>query len=278
MQRKKNLTTSFVMGIANGGEWGGAAAAVAAAGGKGCDSCKAAAAAVFCRVDTAFLCLSCDAKIHCANRLASRHERVWMCEVCEQAPAAVTCKADAAALCVSCDADIHSANPLAQRHDRVPIEPFFDSTDSLVRSSAADAAAALNFFSSAASAGACTNNNHDDDDNSPSDGACHPHHDNDLVVETSPWIISNAKMNLDAPEFKSSGEIFFSEMDSFLDFDYSNNPIHGTDSVVPVKIKPISPSPIINHPENCFDIDFCRSKLSSFTNYTSHCLSHSVII
>uniref|UniRef100_A0A0D3DCY1 Zinc finger protein CONSTANS-LIKE 4 n=1 Tax=Brassica oleracea var. oleracea TaxID=109376 RepID=A0A0D3DCY1_BRAOL len=83
-----------------------------------CDSCKSATAALYCRPDAAFLCLSCDSKVHAANKLASRHARVWMCEVCEQAPAHVTCKADAAALCVTCDRDIHSANPLARRHAR----------------------------------------------------------------------------------------------------------------------------------------------------------------
>lgn len=70
--------------------------------------------------------MACDLKVHSANKLASRHERVWMCEVCEQAPAVVTCKADAASLCFSCDADIHSANPLANRHERVPVLPFYE--------------------------------------------------------------------------------------------------------------------------------------------------------
>ena len=96
-------------------------------GARECDSCKNSPALLFCRADSAFLCRGCDGKIHGANKLASRHERVWMCEVCEQAPAAVTCKADAAALCLSCDADIHSANPLARRHDRVPVIPFYES-------------------------------------------------------------------------------------------------------------------------------------------------------
>lgn len=89
-----------------------------------CNSCKRAAAALFCRVDSAFLCLPCDGDVHGANKLASRHERVRMCEVCEQAPAAVTCQADAAALCSACDADIHSVNSLASRHHRLPIEPL----------------------------------------------------------------------------------------------------------------------------------------------------------
>ncbi|KAB2634042.1 COL domain class transcription factor [Pyrus ussuriensis x Pyrus communis] len=89
-----------------------------------CDTCRAAACTVYCRADSAYLCSGCDATIHAANRLASRHERVWVCEACERAPAAFLCKADAASLCTACDADIHSANPLARRHQRVPILPI----------------------------------------------------------------------------------------------------------------------------------------------------------
>ncbi|KNA23803.1 hypothetical protein SOVF_021810 isoform A [Spinacia oleracea] len=88
-----------------------------------CDSCRSAPCTVYCRADSAYLCTSCDARIHAANQVASRHERVWVCEACERAPAAFLCKADAASLCATCDADIHSANPLARRHHRVPIMP-----------------------------------------------------------------------------------------------------------------------------------------------------------
>ncbi|KAM3252893.1 Zinc finger protein CONSTANS-LIKE 2 [Capsicum annuum] len=89
-----------------------------------CDSCHSAACTVYCRADSAYLCAGCDARIHAASVVASRHERVWVCEACERAPAAFLCKADAASLCASCDADIHSANPLARRHHRVPIMPI----------------------------------------------------------------------------------------------------------------------------------------------------------
>ncbi|KAJ7974230.1 CONSTANS-like protein [Quillaja saponaria] len=89
-----------------------------------CDTCRSAACTVYCRADSAYLCTGCDARIHAANRVASRHERVWVCEACECAPAAFLCKADAASLCSACDADIHSANPLASRHHRVPILPI----------------------------------------------------------------------------------------------------------------------------------------------------------
>lgn len=99
-------------------------------GSKSCESCKTSPATHFCKADSAFLCVVCDGKIHAANKLASRHPRVWMCEVCENSPASVTCKADAAALCVACDRDIHYANPLARRHKRIPVVPFYDATAS----------------------------------------------------------------------------------------------------------------------------------------------------
>ncbi|ESQ41564.1 hypothetical protein EUTSA_v10013895mg [Eutrema salsugineum] len=88
-----------------------------------CDTCRSAACTVYCRADSAYLCTSCDAQVHAANRVASRHERVRVCESCERAPAAFFCKADAASLCTACDSQIHSANPLARRHQRVPILP-----------------------------------------------------------------------------------------------------------------------------------------------------------
>ncbi|KAJ8439557.1 hypothetical protein Cgig2_024144 [Carnegiea gigantea] len=107
-----------------------------------CDTCRAAAALIYCRADAAFLCGACDAKLHDPNpnpnpNRIRPHERVWVCEVCEQAPAVVTCKADAAALCTACDRDIHAANPLASRHERVPVVPFlYSATDAAVRPSA----------------------------------------------------------------------------------------------------------------------------------------------
>ncbi|WJZ98895.1 hypothetical protein VitviT2T_017386 [Vitis vinifera] len=219
---------------------------------KPCDSCKSAAALLFCRADSAFLCVGCDSKIHGANKLASRHERVWMCEVCEQAPASVTCKADAAALCVTCDRDIHSANPLARRHDRVPVVPFYDSAESLVKSTAA----AVGFLVPGGAG--------DEEDS-----------------EAASWLLPNPKLP-EGPEVKS-GEVFFSDIDPFLDFDYPDAkfPHHhhhhcgGNDGVVPVQAKDPSP-PVTNHPaDNCFELDFSRSKLSAY-NYTAQSLSQSI--
>ncbi|XP_039146058.1 zinc finger protein CONSTANS-LIKE 2 [Dioscorea cayenensis subsp. rotundata] len=101
------------IGAESGGGWA-----------RACDVCRGAPCSVFCRADEAYLCASCDARVHAANRVASRHERVWVCEACERAPATLTCRADNAALCPACDAQVHSANPLARRHQRVPILPI----------------------------------------------------------------------------------------------------------------------------------------------------------
>jgi hypothetical protein len=89
-----------------------------------CDGCRVAPSVVYCHADAAYLCASCDTRVHSANRVASRHERVRVCEACERAPAVLVCRADAAALCAACDAKVHSANPLAGRHQRVAVVPL----------------------------------------------------------------------------------------------------------------------------------------------------------
>ncbi|CAO2823017.1 unnamed protein product [Amaranthus hypochondriacus] len=111
--------------------------------GRPCDTCNTASALLYCKADAAFLCGTCDAKIHTSVRV---HERIWLCEVCEQAPAVVTCKADAATLCSSCDHDIHSVNPLAHRHERIPVIPFLDSAVEAVTARSIACAAASSAF------------------------------------------------------------------------------------------------------------------------------------
>ncbi|KAM1052383.1 hypothetical protein ACFX2B_033417 [Malus domestica] len=202
-----------------------------------------------------------------------------MCGVCQQAPAAVTCKADAAALCVSCDTDIHSANPIARRHEWVPVEPFYDAAESIVVKSTtgpSSAAAALNYL---VPNGDVVFNTKDIENNA-----------------ASSWLIPNpnfnSKLHMDiAPDIlKSSNDLIFPEIDSLLEFDYptSVHTISGSgacnDSVVPVQLDPIPPPSFnmnynISGPadHNCFDLDFCRSKLySSFNNLLNlHSYKHS---
>ncbi|PIN16427.1 GATA-4/5/6 transcription factor [Handroanthus impetiginosus] len=235
---------------------------------KPCDYCKSAAALLFCRADSAFMCITCDEKLHGNNK----HERVWMCEVCEQAPASVTCKADAAALCVTCDRDIHSANPLASRHERVPVVPFYDTAESVVMKSTAPTLLVP--------ASDCNTNIFE---------APPSHHERKLEQSgyiPDSWIsmnpiITTAKLPADAPDLKSM-ELLFQDSDQFLDFDnYQISSQPYGDSVVPVQttIKPPVPTRLTHDrsPENRFEIDFTRSNINSYHNsYSTPSLSHSV--
>ncbi|XP_031383901.1 zinc finger protein CONSTANS-LIKE 5-like [Punica granatum] len=238
---------------------------------KPCDSCKSAAAAVFCRVDAAALCFGCDTRLHARSAPSTHHhERVWMCEVCEQAPAAVTCKADAAALCVSCDTDIHSANPLAQRHERVPVQPFFDSAESFMKSSAlsflilpGDEAAAATAAAGGAETGGA--------------GA----HDHDGEAEMDKWLLPNLNSCSKVMPGADMGG-FFSEMDPFIDFGFGD-PVDrfqgiGSDGLVPVQAKPIPIPAGKQSSESRLDIDFSRpnNRIASSFSYLTNSLSHSV--
>lgn len=188
-----------------------------------CDSCKSAAAAVFCRDDSAALCISCDTKTH--SKPTHPHGRVWMCEVCEHSPAAVTCKADAAALCVTCDADIHSANPLARRHERFPVD-LFKAVESL-----ADRSTAFNFLTLP---------------NKSSSGDAYPHDDSKVDVDA--WLIPGCGA---AADVNKAGDFstLFNETDPFLDLEYGIsmiNPFHGTgnDGIVPDQAVAVQPSAV----------------------------------
>jgi hypothetical protein len=196
-----------------------------------------------------------------------------MCEVCEQAPASVTCKADAAALCVTCDNDIHSANPLARRHERVPVEPFYDSTVSLIKSSQFTLLDESNH----------THNNGPD--------LISVHEPDSWLLPPHPIPILNTKIGFDINnngEIKAAaaaaaavtGDFFFSEMEPFMDLDYPNSfqqhNLGTTDSVVPVQTKSMAAGiPMMNN-ENCFDIDLCRNKLSDFSYNNHQSLSQSI--
>ncbi|CAN1140474.1 Zinc finger protein CONSTANS-LIKE 4 [Linum perenne] len=233
-----------------------------------CDSCKSATATLFCRPDAAFLCINCDSRIHAANKLASRHPRVWVCEVCEQAPAHVTCKADAAALCVSCDRDIHSANPLARRHDRVPIVPFYDSvsTSADVKSSS-PSVEAVDFL----------NDRYFTDDAQVSREE----------AEAASWLLPNAN-NKSAMDL-NTGQFLFHEMDpSYLDLEFVDPKMEaqeqnssGADGVVPEQIKEADghhQAPLLMN-DHCFDLDFATSvdEPKGFPyGYHAQCLSHSL--
>ncbi|ONI12314.1 hypothetical protein PRUPE_4G156600 [Prunus persica] len=90
-----------------------------------CNVCEAAEANVLCCADEAALCWACDEKVHKANKLASKHQRVPLsashmpkCDICQEAVGYFFCLEDRALLCRTCDVAIHAANSLVSAHRR----------------------------------------------------------------------------------------------------------------------------------------------------------------
>lgn len=92
-----------------------------------CNVCEAAEASVLCCADEAALCWACDEKVHAANKLASKHQRVPLtssssqmprCDICQEMAGFFFCLQDRALLCRKCDVAIHSANAYVSAHQR----------------------------------------------------------------------------------------------------------------------------------------------------------------
>lgn len=58
-----------------------------------CNVCEAAEANVLCCADEAALCWACDEKVHAANKLASKHQRVPLAGSSPQMPKCDICQA-----------------------------------------------------------------------------------------------------------------------------------------------------------------------------------------
>nr|AGZ84443.1 B-box-type zinc finger protein 22 [Artemisia annua] len=92
-----------------------------------CNVCEKAEATVLCCADEAALCRSCDVKIHAANKLASKHQRVVLtnsdakmpkCDICQETFGYFFCLEDRALLCRKCDVAIHTVNTFVSSHQR----------------------------------------------------------------------------------------------------------------------------------------------------------------
>ncbi|XP_021288722.1 B-box zinc finger protein 22 [Herrania umbratica] len=92
-----------------------------------CNVCEAAEAKVLCCADEAALCWACDEKVHAANKLASKHQRVPLsssssqmpkCDICQETSGLFFCLQDRALLCRKCDLAIHTANTYVSGHQR----------------------------------------------------------------------------------------------------------------------------------------------------------------
>ncbi|KAI4321795.1 hypothetical protein MLD38_035137 [Melastoma candidum] len=92
-----------------------------------CNVCESAEATVLCCADEAALCSPCDLKVHAANKLAGKHQRVPLssssshfpnCDICQEAAGFFFCLEDRALLCRKCDLAIHTANEFVSSHQR----------------------------------------------------------------------------------------------------------------------------------------------------------------
>lgn len=92
-----------------------------------CNVCETAEATVLCCADEAALCNECDEKVHAANKLASKHQRVSLshsssnipkCDICQETVGYFFCLEDRALLCRKCDVAIHTANTFVTAHQR----------------------------------------------------------------------------------------------------------------------------------------------------------------
>ncbi|XP_054808554.1 putative zinc finger protein At1g68190 isoform X2 [Prosopis cineraria] len=74
---------------------------------RACEFCTSLRPVVYCKADEAYLCLSCDAKVHKANALSSRHLRTLICNLCRNHFAYAQCLDHQILICRGCDQKLH---------------------------------------------------------------------------------------------------------------------------------------------------------------------------
>ncbi|CAA2979451.1 zinc finger protein CONSTANS-LIKE 13-like isoform X2 [Olea europaea var. sylvestris] len=87
-----------------------------------CDFCGETKALLYCRADSAKLCLGCDREVHSTNQLFKKHIRCLLCDKCDSSPVSIYCCTESLVLCQNCDWEKHDNFRLI--HDRRPIEGF----------------------------------------------------------------------------------------------------------------------------------------------------------
>jgi len=68
-----------------------------------CDFFGVARAVVYCKPDSAKLCLNCDGCVHSANFLSRRHPRSLLCDKCSSQPPIARCLDEKLSVCQGCD-------------------------------------------------------------------------------------------------------------------------------------------------------------------------------
>ncbi|CAD6216759.1 unnamed protein product [Miscanthus lutarioriparius] len=93
-----------------------------------CESCTSLPAVVYCRADSARLCLPCDRHVHGANAVSTRHVRAPLCDGCRATTATAT--AAGSFLCANCHLGSEEGrhrdggDPQPLHHDRGAVEGY----------------------------------------------------------------------------------------------------------------------------------------------------------
>nr|UOF76517.1 CONSTANS-like protein [Olimarabidopsis pumila] len=87
-----------------------------------CDYCDSSVALVYCKADSAKLCLACDKQVHVTNQLFSKHFRSLLCDSCHDSPSSLFCETERSVLCQNCDWQHHTSS--SSLHSRRPFEGF----------------------------------------------------------------------------------------------------------------------------------------------------------
>ncbi|KAB2042221.1 hypothetical protein ES319_D02G200800v1 [Gossypium barbadense] len=88
------------------------------------DFCNHRIALLYCRADSAKLCLLCDHHVHSANLLSRKHLRSQICHNCSAQPVSVWRATHNLMLCQDCDWDTHGTCSVSTAHDGTPVEGF----------------------------------------------------------------------------------------------------------------------------------------------------------
>ncbi|WOH01611.1 hypothetical protein DCAR_0520995 [Daucus carota subsp. sativus] len=88
-----------------------------------CDFCGDSVAVLYCKADSAKLCLTCDREVHSTNQLFTKHTRSVLCDECESSPSSIFCSTHCFVLCQNCDWESHRISE-SSNHDRRPLEGF----------------------------------------------------------------------------------------------------------------------------------------------------------
>ncbi|KAL8229068.1 hypothetical protein R6Q57_013968 [Mikania cordata] len=87
-----------------------------------CDFCYQRSAVLYCKADSAKLCLFCDNDVHSANALSLKHLRSQICDNCGSDAVSFGCSTENLLLCTACDHDFHGDSSVSCYHVRFPVD------------------------------------------------------------------------------------------------------------------------------------------------------------